>query len=93
MPPNGKPPSKVLIFLHGFGEAFNPVSEAEEAATPEPGQLTRRLGVGNLFAMGVPLILSQPEVAVPSWGQARLESPPPFSLPTFDSFLTIAHRT
>jgi dienelactone hydrolase len=90
MPPNGKPPSKVLIFLHGFGEAFNPVSEAEEAATPEPGQLTKRLGAGNLFRYGVPLILSQPAVAVPSGAHARLEPPPPFPLPLFDSFLTIA---
>lgn len=90
MPPNGEPPSRVLIFLHGFGEAFNPVSESEAAATPEPSQLTKRLGVGNLFRHGVPLILSQPEVAVPSGARARLESPPPFSLPLFDSFLTIA---
>ena len=90
MPPNGAPPSRVLIFLHGFGEAFNPVSEAEAAAIADPGQLTRRLGVGNLFREGVPLILNQPEVAVTSWAQARLESPPQSSLPLFDSFLTIA---
>jgi len=89
MPPNGEPPSRVLIFLHGFGEAFNPVSEAEAAAIPQPGQMSRYLGAGNLFREGVPLILSQPEVAVPSWAQARLESPPS-SLPLFDSFLTIA---
>jgi pimeloyl-ACP methyl ester carboxylesterase len=90
MPPNGEPPSRVLIFLHGFGEAFNPISEAEAAATPEPSQLTKRLGAGNLFRHGVPLILSQPGVAVPTAAQAMLESPPPFSLPLFDSFLTIA---
>jgi pimeloyl-ACP methyl ester carboxylesterase len=77
MPPSGEPPSKVLIFLHGFGEAFNPVSEAEAAATPDPDQLAKRLGAGNLFREGVPLILSKPE-------------PPAFSLPLFDSFLTIA---
>jgi len=80
----------VLIFLHGLGEAFNPVSEDEAAATSEPGQLTKRLGAGNLFHHGVPLILSQPEVAVPSWVQAGRAPPPPFSLPLFDSFLTIA---
>ena len=78
MPPNGEPPSKVLLFLHGFGEAFNPVSETEAAATPDPGQLAKRLGAGNLFREGVPLILSRPE------------PPPAFSLPLFDSFLTIA---
>ena len=44
MPPNGEPPSNVLIFLHGFGEAFNPVSEAEAAATPDPGQLVSASG-------------------------------------------------
>jgi dienelactone hydrolase len=90
MPPNGEPPSRVLIFLHGFGEAFNPVSEAEAAATPEPRQLAKRLGAGNLFAVGVPLILSRPEVAVPCGTQARPDFPPPFSLPLFESFLTIA---
>ena len=78
MPPNGEPPSNVLIFLHGFGEAFNPVSEAEAAATPDPGQLGKRLGAGNLFREGVPLILSKPELA------------PSISLPLFDTFLTIA---
>lgn len=78
MPPNGEPPSNVLIFLHGFGEAFNPVSEAEAAATPDPGQLGKRLGAGNLFREGVPLILSKPELA------------PSVSLPLFDTFLTIA---
>jgi pimeloyl-ACP methyl ester carboxylesterase len=78
MPPNGEPPSNVLIFLHGFGEAFNPVSEAEAAATPDPGQLGRRFGAGNLFREGVPLILSKPELA------------PSVSLPLFDTFLTIA---
>ena len=78
MPPSGEPPSRVLIFLHGFGEAFNPVSEAEAAATPDPGQLAKRLGAGNLFREGVPQILSQPA------------APPPLSLPLFDSFLTIA---
>ena len=77
-PPNGEPPSNVLIFLHGFGEAFNPVSEAEAAATPDPGQLGKRLGAGNLFREGVPLILSKPELA------------PSVSLPLFDTFLTIA---
>lgn len=78
MPPSGEPPPRVLIFLHGFGEAFNPVSEAEAAAAREPGQLIMRLGAGNLFREGVPQILSQPA------------APPPFSLPLFDSFLTIA---
>jgi pimeloyl-ACP methyl ester carboxylesterase len=77
-PPNGEPPSNVLIFLHGFGEAFNPVSEAEAAATPDPGQLGKRLGAGNLFREGMPLILSKPELA------------PSASLPLFDTFLTIA---
>ena len=78
MPPSGEPPSRVLIFLHGFGEAFNPVSEAEAAAARGPGQLIMRLGAGNLFREGVPQILSQPA------------APPPLSLPLFDSFLTIA---
>jgi pimeloyl-ACP methyl ester carboxylesterase len=78
MPPTREPPSRVLIFLHGFGEAFNPVSEAEAAAAGGPGQLIKRLGAGNLFREGVPQILSQPA------------APPPFSLPLFDSFLTIA---
>ena len=90
MPPNGEPPSRVLIFLHGFGEAFNPLSEEQAAAIPEPGQLIKHLGAGNLFREGVPLILSQPEVAVPSVVKARPETAPPFSLPLFDSFLTIA---
>jgi pimeloyl-ACP methyl ester carboxylesterase len=78
MPPKEDPPSRVLIFLHGFGEAFNPVSEAEAAATAETGQLIERLGAGNLFREGVPRILSKPG------------SPPASSLPLFDSFLTIA---
>lgn len=90
MPPNGEPPSRVLIFLHGFGEAFNPVSEAEAAETPGPSQLIKRLGAGNLFRHGVPRFLSQPGVAVPSGTQAGRELLPPFSLPLFESFLTIA---
>ena len=90
MPPNGEPPSNVLIFLHGFGEAFNPVSEAELAVAPEPSQLTKRLGVGNLFRHGVPLILSRPDVAVPPAAHGGPEPLPPFQLPLFDSFLTIA---
>jgi len=90
MPPHGEPPSRVLIFLHGFGEAFNPLSEEQAAAIGEPGQLIKRLGAGNLFREGVPLILSQPAVAVPAGAQAKSGEPPPFSLPVFDSFLTIA---
>lgn len=90
MPPNGEPPSRVLIFLHGFGEAFNPLSEEQAAAIPEPGQMIKRLGAGNLFREGVPLILSQPEVAVASEAQARPDQLPSLSLPLFNSFLTIA---
>jgi pimeloyl-ACP methyl ester carboxylesterase len=90
MPPNETPPSRVLIFLHGFGEAFNPLSDEQAAAIPEPGHLIKRLGAGNLFREGVPLILGQPEVAVASEAGARPESPPLPSLPLFDSFLTIA---
>ena len=90
MPPNGDPPSQVLIFLHGFGEAFNPLSDEQAAAIPEPGQLIKRLGAGNLFREGVPLILSHPEVAVASEAQIRPESPSPLSLPLFNNFLTIA---
>lgn len=89
MPPNGAPPSRVLIFLHGFGEAFNPLSDEQAAAIPEPSQLIKRLGAGNLFREGVPLMLSRPEVAVASEAQASREPTPPSS-PLFDSFLTIA---
>jgi pimeloyl-ACP methyl ester carboxylesterase len=90
MPPTGEPPSRVLIFLHGFGEAFNPLSDEQAAAIPEPGQLIKRLGAGNLFREGVPLMLSQPEVAVASEVQARQESLPPLSWPLFNNFLIIA---
>jgi pimeloyl-ACP methyl ester carboxylesterase len=90
MPPKGEPPSRVLIFLHGFGEAFNPLSEEQAAAIPEPSRRIERLGAQNLFREGVPLILSQPAVAAAAAAPARPGEPAPFALPVFDSFLTIA---
>lgn len=90
MPPSGEPPSRVLIFFHGFGEAFNPLSDEQAAAIPEPGQLIKRLGIGNLFREGVPRMLSQPEVAVASEAQAKQESLPPLSGALFNNFIIIA---
>ena len=90
MPANGEPPTKVLIFLHGFGEAFDPLSEEQAAALAEPGRRIERLGTGNLFREGVPSILSQPAVAASSPGPAAPEPAAPLSLPLFDRFLTIA---
>lgn len=49
MPPDKLPSSKVLLFLHGVGEAFDPL---------EGGGRGR--GVRNLFRHGVPNILSEP---------------------------------
>jgi pimeloyl-ACP methyl ester carboxylesterase len=90
MPPNEEPPSRVLLYLHGFGDAFNPLSEEQAAAVPEPRQRIARLGAHNLFNEGVPLILGQPAVSVPSSVEVNPDEPPPFTLPVFDSFLTIA---
>jgi hypothetical protein len=60
------------------------------AATSEPSHLAKRLGQKAFFAVVKPQILSRLEVAVPSGVQGRLESPSPFPLPQFDSFLTIS---
>ena len=43
MPPNDGPQPKVLLYLHGVGEAFNPIDDNDKAKLPER-KLVPRLG-------------------------------------------------
>jgi len=49
MPPNDGPPPKVLLYLHGVGEAFNPIDDNDKAKLPER-KLVPRLGLRRTHA-------------------------------------------
>jgi pimeloyl-ACP methyl ester carboxylesterase len=91
MPPNGKPPSAVLLYLHGVGEAFDPIDEEEKKRlSPQQlqQQLVSRLGARNLFNHGIPRLFYEPsQPRIP--GIYNPLQPRPCTLP-FEQFLTIA---
>jgi dienelactone hydrolase len=88
MPPNDGPPPKVLLYLHGVGEAFNPIDDNDKAKLPEQ-KLVPRLGAKNLFNHGTPRMFYEPASYAPAGQQVRL-GPPSFLLAPFERFLTIA---
>jgi dienelactone hydrolase len=99
MPPNDDVPRQVLLYLHGVGEAFNPI---DDKATPE-NELVGRWGGKNLFNHGIPRIFYHPASTyiptisshpasysyAPAGEQVKLARPPVLLAP-FDRFVTIA---
>jgi pimeloyl-ACP methyl ester carboxylesterase len=92
MPPNDEPLSAVLLYLHGVGEAFDPIDEEEKRRlSPQQlqQQLASRLGAKNLFNHGIPKLFNEPsQPRIP--GIYNPQQPRPCTLAPFKQFLTIA---
>ena len=88
MPPDSTP-SNVLIFLHGVGEAFIPLADADRQRlySAQPGEHAKKPGVRNVFNHGIPMILSNPGEHAPH--QFKYPARVPFVLPVFNDFVTI----
>ena len=100
MPAIGDVPRQVLLYLHGVGEAFNPIDD--KATFPE-NELVGRWGGKNLFNHGIPRIFHDPASTykptisshpasysyAPAGEQVKLERPSVLLAP-FDQFVTIA---
>jgi len=87
---------KVLVFLHGVGEAFIPTRPDQEGKlklySDDPGEVLKEPGLMNVFHHGLPKILHDPG---PRTAHKPGGSPPdpPFSLPIFREFLLVIPQT
>lgn len=92
-----QPTDKVLVFLHGVGEAFIPIPQDDATDRAKlyqepPGDLLSRTGLKNVFHHGLPKLLYSPgEHAVHKPGGSWPDLP--FSLSLFREFNVIIPQT